>query len=77
MSALVIRVEERHDAAEPPHNALTGISIDYHFEDLQKGDVLPGVAPMALRMVRRVIDSILGQPVDDDDNYDPSSALIN
>lgn len=70
MSRLMIMVEETHEDvyAEGDYTVGQGkIDVSYRFEDLQPGDVLPGVSQIILRLVRQGIDLTLGRRDDFDE----------
>jgi len=70
MSKLIINVEETHAHGMDGSPCATGIAINYHFEDLEHGDMLPGLAPLLLRLVKQGIDMNLGDRISIEDDYE-------
>lgn len=63
MAKLIITIEEDH-SDDDFGNSRTGIGYSTKFEDLQPGDVLPGLAPVIMRVVQRLVDNMLGGAVE-------------
>jgi hypothetical protein len=62
MSMMIIRLTEVHEDLEGNGN-MAIVDIGYQFEDLQVGDVLPGLAPLILRRIGETLDVSLGKAV--------------
>lgn len=71
MSRMIIHIDETR------RDGMVGIGVNFTYEDLEVGDVLPGLCPSIIRTIRQLISMHLGDIVLNDEEIEKLKELIN